>query len=146
MEFFSFDILSWLIPSADAASLTNAGFWNASGGVNVGVATMWQSICTTLPFCGADPRLVPLLFACKLIRFIFTIISMIAVAMIIYAGLQLVLAQGAEDKISEAKKTVMWAIAGLVLSILTWMIVPYAMNLVNLLAGEGIFTLVPMQC
>lgn len=57
-------------------------------------------------------------FAKDLMVMLLGISSVVSVVMIIYGGVQMHIAMGVEDSISKAKKTIIWAIAGLVVSTL----------------------------
>lgn len=119
----------WLVPVAQAVVLENAGSWSPSGAPNPGVQMMWARICRTLPFCGVGPA-APAFFVGKVIRFIFLAIGGIAVLMIIYAGIKLIIAQGSDEALTEARKIVLYAAAGIVLSIIGNALIVYISSVV----------------
>lgn len=72
-------------------------------------------ICWISPFnCGVVKPGTPLIVGCvvKITNFVLKIAFPIAVMVIIWAGFRFVFAMGNETKITEAKKTLLWAIIG----------------------------------
>lgn len=119
---FLFSLLGHLIPSASAQTLRNAG----AGGA--GVSDMWANICGILPcITGTAPGGSGLIdtLALAVIRFIFPLTSVVAVIMVMYAGIKIVTSDGSDDKISEAKKTIMYAVAGVILSLMATAIITF---------------------
>ncbi len=117
-------IINLLTPVAHAVVLNNAGTWSPNGGPNMGVISMWTTICSTLPFCNVGAA-APVFFLGKVIRFIFLAIGGVAVCVIIYAGLTLVTSQGNDEVWTEAKKIIAYALGGIVLAILGNAVVTY---------------------
>ncbi len=83
-----------------------------------GVSDMWSRICSTLPFCsvGSD---APKLVAERGTAILLPLIVGCAVCVGIYAGIQVMRAQGSSDGIDKAKTTIMHAAIGMVLMLIT---------------------------
>ncbi len=115
-------LIGFLIPIASA----QGGF--ASEGP--GVSDMWEMICSTLPFCnvGAD---APKLVAERGSQILMPVIVGAAVCAGIYAGIQIMRAQGSGDGIDKAKETVMHAVIGVVLMLITLSIFRFAITVVG---------------
>ena len=75
------------------------------GTANAGVATMWNEICSVMPFCDVGTN-APAFIALKLMGFILTFIGGAAVAVLIYAGIRIITSRGNEEGLTEAKKIV----------------------------------------
>ncbi len=118
------------IPTAFADTLETAG----NGGA--GVSAMWAQICAVLPCVstgGAGGRGLVTALANAAITFIFPLIAVVAVCMVMYAGILIVTSNGSEDKISEAKKVILYASAGVILSLLTSAVVGYLTYYLNII-------------
>ncbi len=89
---------------------------HAQVGSGPGVDEMWDTICSTLPYCdlGTD---APAFFSQRIVNFVFPLIVGAAVCVIIYAGIKMV--TGGEEGYGEAKTIITYALGGLILSILT---------------------------
>lgn len=105
-------IIDWIIPVVDAAQLQNAGSTNPS------VATMWTNICTTLPFCSLGYETAPQYFATKIIAIVQSLVTSVAIIAILYASVLLSTVQVDEGRKEEAKNIIMYAVIGLVLSVI----------------------------
>lgn len=68
-------------------------------------------------------------FGGNILKWMLGIIGITCVVFIIIGGLQMLLALGTEEDINKAKKTLLWAIVGLVISILSVAIVQIVTNL-----------------
>ena len=110
-----------LIPTVEAASLQNLG------SSNPGVSSMWSSICSTLPFCGLSAATLPGFIATRVIMIVQSIITSVAIIMIIWASVQLSTSQLDDSKIEEAKKIIMYALIGIVLSMIASTFLQYLM-------------------
>ena len=121
-------ILGWLVPIASAKTLETAG----QGGV--GIDAMWSSICSVLPCSVQGPDLVSF-FGAKIVRFIFPMVSVVAVIMVIYAGIKIVTSDGSDDKVSEAKKIIMYAVGGVILSMLATAILNFVIGYLGIALG-----------
>ncbi|MDO8648299.1 MAG: hypothetical protein Q7R81_00785 [Candidatus Peregrinibacteria bacterium] len=117
-----------LIPDALAVAVDTIGSNDPS------IAAMWTQIGRVLPFfdvgreaVGMDPNKS---FFIKAIRFMMELIGGTAVAVLIYAGIKMIMSQGNEEGTTEAKKIATYAIAGLILAILTDTIVNYLAGVV----------------
>lgn len=113
----------WLIPEAEAVVL------NQAGQQNPGVQSMWRTICQTLPFCNVGFN-APGLFVAKLIAFIFSIFGGVAVLVIIYAGIKMLLSQGNDEALTDARKIILYAAVGIILALLANGIVYYLSTVV----------------
>lgn len=116
-------LLLGLVPSAHAGSLVTAGQGNGA------VAAMWGQICTILPYCSVG-ALAPKLIATKLAEFLLSLTTVIGVCVIIYAGIRIILGGLDESGLSEAKRAIMYALLGIVLSILAMVIIAYVQQVV----------------
>jgi hypothetical protein len=118
--------LYWLVPSASAAAIDQLG-QGAEG-----IAQMWAMMKSLFPFANAGTQF-PAIFLARVIEFVLTLIGGTAVCILIYAGIQLI--TGGEEKKAEAKKTAMYALAGVVLALLADAIVIYVRNLLQIAIG-----------
>ena len=116
---FLFAVIGLLAPSAHAASLQNLG------ATNPGVNSMWASICNTLPFCGLGADTLPGFISGRIIMIVQSLITSIAIIMIIYASIQLSTSQLDDGKIEEAKKIIMYALGGIILSLVAGTFLQY---------------------
>ena len=116
-------LIGLLIPQAHAVLL------NQAGSQNQGVQTMWQQICMVMPFCNVGPN-APRFFVGKVIHFALYAITAIAVCMIIYAGIKLVISQGSDEAFTDAKKIILYALAGIALAMLGQAIMVYISTVV----------------
>lgn len=117
------------IPAAYAGSVLTG-----VGSANTGVAAMWLEICSVMPFCAVGTN-APLLVGLKLSFAILMFIGGAAVAVLIYAGIRIIISRGNDEGLSEAKKIATYAVLGIALAILADAIVLYAIGLVNLAAS-----------
>ena len=62
-------------------------------------------------------------------------VGIISVIMLIYGGLRYVLSGGDNKKVTDAKNTILYAIIGLIISILSYAIVNFVINAVT--GGQG---------
>lgn len=70
-------------------------------------------------------------FILLIARDILQIIPVLAVLMIIVAGFKMVIAAGNEEKLLEAKRTLLWAVLGLVIALMSVSIVAIVRNLIG---------------
>jgi len=119
---FLLSLIGSLIPTAFA----DGGF--ASGGP--GVSEMWGTICSTLPFCNVGER-APQLIADRGTAILLPLIVGIAVISGIYAGIQLMQAQGSSDGLDKAKTTIKYSVIGVVLMLITISIFKLAVYVVT---------------
>ena len=92
------------------------------GGLGPGVQQMWANICQAVPFCGktaaaGGPVGVVLEFANRAVALIYPLTAVMAVLMIVYAGIKVVLSQGNDEGISSAKEVVKYALIGMLLAV-----------------------------
>lgn len=64
----------------------------------------------------------------RAINWFLALVGVIAVGVIIYAGLLLIVGRGEEAQMEKAKKAIFWAILGLILTILAWAIINIVTN------------------
>lgn len=108
----------------------------AGGDAGAGISDMWDQICTAVPFCNkvaqeGGPSQAVLSFAQQLVNLIYPLLSVMAVLMIIYAGIKVVLSQGNDDGISSAKDIIKYALIGVVLGILAKEILDFVIVVLN---------------
>ncbi len=60
-----------------------------------------------------------------ILNFFLGILGLIAVAFLIYAGVMMVTAGGAEEQINKAKKVITYAVIGIIIILLAWTIVSF---------------------
>ncbi|OGJ56099.1 hypothetical protein A2706_02120 [Candidatus Peribacteria bacterium RIFCSPHIGHO2_01_FULL_51_35] len=121
-------LIGSLISVAHAQVLQNVGT------ANPGVASMWATVCSTVPFCSVGTGAPALLFL-KISGFLLMMIGGVAVAALIYAGIKIILSRGQDEGMSEGKKIAMYALLGLVLAIIADALVLYVVQLVNVAAS-----------
>lgn len=114
-------IIGFLVPTASAQTLQAAG----QGGS--GVADMWGLICSVLP-CAVNGTggvgLVPY-FAGRVTFFVTSLIGIVAVVMVIYAGIRMIASQGNEDGMTQGKTILKYTAVGLLLYVLSALIVNF---------------------
>jgi hypothetical protein len=115
--------LAILVQTAHAARLETVGSRNPV------IANMWARICSTLPFCTVGAN-APAFFGAKIARFVSSTILVLGVAVLIYAGIKIILSQGNEEALNEGKKIGMYALGGIALSILAQAIIRYVATVV----------------
>lgn len=119
-------LIGFFVPVAHAAEGGAHGF--ASGGP--GVSDMWNSICSTLPFCDVGKN-APQLVADRANEVLLPLIVGVAVISAIYAGIQLMQAQGSSDGLDKAKTTIKHAVIGVVLMLVVMSIFRLAQYVVT---------------
>jgi hypothetical protein len=62
------------------------------------------------------------------LSFVFALLGVIAVIIIILGGFQYITSQGEPQKTAKAKDTILYAVIGLVVSILAWSIVNFVLD------------------
>ena len=120
--FFLHSFIGFFVSKAHAQTL------NGVGRGAPGVDAMWAHICSVLPCVtglGAGNTLVAALVN-AIITFVFPLISVVAVVLVIYAGILIITSGGSEDKVGEAKKIILYACVGVVLSLMTTAIIAFA--------------------
>lgn len=58
-----------------------------------------------------------------IVNTVFVIFGTIAVLIVVYAGVQLIISQGNSEKVATARRSIIYAIAGLLVILLSWSIV-----------------------
>lgn len=89
---------------------------HAQVGNGPGVDEMWETICSTLPYCNLGTE-APAFFSQRIVNFVFPLIVGAGVCVIIYAGIKMI--TGGEEGYGEAKTIIWYAAMGLVLAVLT---------------------------
>jgi hypothetical protein len=109
-----------LIQTVHASNLDN---WGAGGS---GVSDMWSDIRNAL-HSDEDLSSANILtaFAESIVTFVLSIIGGVAVLLILYAAIRIIIGQGKEEAISEAKTIVMYALIGIVLALLAGAVIMY---------------------
>ncbi len=64
----------------------------------------------------------------KVVSIMLFVIGAVAVIMLIYGGVKYVLSGGAQDKVAEAKNTILYAIVGIVVAILAFAVVQFVVT------------------
>lgn len=64
----------------------------------------------------------------KVINIMLFVIGAVAVIMLIYGGVKYVISGGAQDKVAEAKNTILYAIVGIVVAILAFAVVNFVVT------------------
>lgn len=119
-------------------SVTHAQALQDAGSSGPGVSQMWQTICSVLPcttnYASADlGNGLIVALANGIIGFLSPLITVVAVCLVIYAGIVIVTSNGSEEKIGEAKKIIIYACAGVVLSLMTSAIIGFLVNYLGLI-------------
>lgn len=91
------------------------------GGNAPGVAEMWSRISESL-FTRANPVTA---ITGNVVAFLFPLIGAAAVILIIYAGIRMIMGEGKDEVINQAKTIVLYALVGVILAILSTTIVIY---------------------
>ena len=120
---FLLDLSLAFVPSAHAAL-------QEVGSANAGVSAMWAAICQVMPFCGLSAATAPGFFAGRVISIVQSLITVTAIIMIIYASIQLSTSQTDESKVGEAKKIIIYALAGIVLALVGGTLIRYLLTVV----------------
>lgn len=64
----------------------------------------------------------------KLLNVVFSIVGLVAIVMIVYGGFQIMISGGEEKKYEQAKKTITYAVVGLVVVILSYSILNFIVS------------------
>lgn len=67
----------------------------------------------------------------RVITYVLPIVGAIALAMIIYGGVLLITSSGDPEKLTKAKQTLLWAIIGIIIVVLSYAIVVSLSQIVN---------------
>jgi heme/copper-type cytochrome/quinol oxidase subunit 2 len=65
----------------------------------------------------------------NIINWIIYVIGFVAVAMVIYGGVQYTTSAGAADKVTKAKNTIMYGVIGLIIAILAFAVVNFVLGM-----------------
>lgn len=117
--------------AATTGTTTNSG---TTGTVSTSSSTtsgMSNNSATTFynPISGVD-NLTDLLL--RIMQGFLAIIGAWSVAFIIVGGFQMVISQGNEEAVLKAKKTILWAVGGLIIAILAFSIIAIVQNLIGI--------------
>lgn len=107
--------IAGLLPSTAYANLDTWG----NGGA--GIAEMWATIRGTL-FTRQDPVQS---FSEATINFVFPMIGAVAVLLVMYAGIKMIIGQGDDSAVSEAKEIIYYALGGVLLATIATAIIGY---------------------
>ncbi len=77
-------------------------------------------------------------FVSQVLKFVVDILAVVAVLYIIYAGFQFVMARGNPDAISDAKKSLMYALIGTGILLGAWVFATVIANTINQITGANI--------
>lgn len=83
-----------------------------------GQVGMWASICSALA-CPANVYGAPAYLANKIYLFVLSIVAGVAVCALIWGGILMLSSQGSEEKLTQARQIVLYALLGLTLAGLT---------------------------
>lgn len=111
----------------------HAGFLDRLCDLSPDTQGMCDAIRATFPRTEGGNQVAAL--ALVAIQYLLTLIAMVAVVVIVYAGLTMVMAGGDDGKVGNAKKMVTYAVIGLVLAILADVAVAYVAGVVSGIAG-----------
>jgi hypothetical protein len=114
--------LRLLVPSAHAVRLDTPS-------TNPAVNAMWAQICTILPYCSAGAA-APALIGAKILSFVLSLIIIVAICVIIYAGIRIIMTGVDEGGMDDAKKAIKYALLGIVLAVLGQTIIGYIQQVV----------------
>lgn len=109
-------LIGTLIQSAHAVTLEQIG------SAGPGVSQMWNTIIGTFPHTSAGNGALALI-ALRIISFVLSLIGGAATAVMIYAGIKMVMSRGQDEGLSEAKKIALYALLGVILALLADVIV-----------------------
>ncbi|PIY96956.1 MAG: hypothetical protein COY66_02175 [Candidatus Kerfeldbacteria bacterium CG_4_10_14_0_8_um_filter_42_10] len=99
-------------------SVNALSFWDPSGTLGLGSADLQTTVI-------------------KIIQWILGLLGLVAVIMILYGGFTWLTSAGNEEKISKAKGVITAAVIGLVIVILSWAVVRYALNTLTNVSGAS---------
>jgi hypothetical protein len=127
-------LLSFFVPRAFAQ--LNLGDIGAPGGpglqqqfsVGQGISAMWGQICSAL-ICDVG---VLLGLPGRVFLFVMSTVAGVSVIMILYGSIRLIASQGNPEGLSSARTTIMYALAGLALALLSIAIVNYVAQFISL--------------
>lgn len=128
-----FSFLMTLIPKAHA-------FLEEIGTAGPGVGSMWSQICGSL-FCtfgGSSGDQTVFALVRKVTNFTSMVIGGAAVAIVVYAGIRMITAQGKDDQVAEARKMIIYALVGLGLAIIMPAVVSFVIRFMQSATGQGL--------
>lgn len=64
----------------------------------------------------------------------------IAVLFIVYAGLKFVLARGNSDRLTEARRNMLWTVVGIGIFLSAWLLAMVIVNTVNTISGQQVIS------
>lgn len=79
---------------------------------------MWGYICSVIP-CPANIYAAPFYYADKIYLFVLSIVAGVAVCALVWGGILMLSSQGSEEKLTQARQIVFYALLGLTLAGLT---------------------------
>lgn len=99
-----------------------------------GIEVVSNSLGNTLGSPGLDPRV----FAARIIQVILSFLGLIALGLILYAGVVWMTSGGSEDKIDKAKSTLKNAVIGLFIILASWTITTYVIAKITGSVGSAL--------
>lgn len=122
-----FSILhSLIVPMAQAGTL------DSNGAGAPGVDSMWTTIRGLFLGGGTlTPAGAVTFFTTRIMTFAFSVMGMIAVGLVMYAGIRLMI--GGEEGIAEAKKIIISTLIGIVLALLAGAIIAFIIGIKDVL-------------
>lgn len=110
-----------------------------TGGKGIGSMTTASGLFDPLQLSIKDPNTGAMLYGERILRFLLSGLGGLTLLMFVYGGLQWMLAEGNEEKITKAKRTIMYAILGLAAVLGSYIILRFAYmpfyNLLSPIAG-----------
>lgn len=126
MLYFSFLLHRLFVPVAQAVTL------DQNGAGAPGVDSMWTTIKGLFMGRGTwTPEQAVTFFTNRIIDFLFVLIGMIAVGLLMYAGIRVMI--GGEEGLTEAKKIFTSTLIGVALALLAWVVIAFIMSIHQLL-------------
>lgn len=129
---FLLSIFGLLIPRAFAASIDELGqgIWGSAPGIDA----MWSSIRDLFPFTGEGAD-APGTLLDTINTAVLAIIALVAVALVVYAGIRMIAGGGNEEGFTEAKKILKNVAIGLLCAMLADVVIMYIADFVTKAAG-----------
>ncbi|HVW66841.1 MAG TPA: hypothetical protein VHA78_03870 [Candidatus Peribacteraceae bacterium] len=92
-----------------------------------GVSQMWSMICSVLPCSVAGTSGTGLIayFAGRIVLFLNSLIGVVSVILVIYAGIKIISSHGNEEGVSQGKNILRYVAIGLLLYVLAFAIISF---------------------
>ncbi|MCP4524270.1 MAG: TrbC/VirB2 family protein, partial [Candidatus Gracilibacteria bacterium] len=72
----------------------------------------------------------------NIVAYLLGFVAIIAVLYIIYAGFNILIGNGEEEKLNQSKKTIMYVVLGMLIIFLAWSIVSFVFDVFDSSSGE----------